>query len=257
VPEATAVRVEVHDGLATVVLDRPRRKNALDLADWDALCAAFDAIAEDPLVRVVVVRGAGGDFSAGADLSGTWFDDVGAEAAMARIARAAEAIVRLPKPTIARVDGVAYGAGLNLALACDLTVVAEDARLCQVFVRRGLVVDFGGSWLVSRLVGLAQAKRLTLLAPELSGREAAEMGLVAKSVPTDALDGVVERWVAELRVASRRAVALTKRLVLEGSTSTFEAALEAEGRAQAEALAGPDAHEALAAFLEHRPPRFA
>lgn len=251
------MRAEVDGGIATVVLDRPGRKNALDLGDWDALRVACEALAEDPRVRVVVVRGAGGDFSAGADLSAPWLADVPAPVAMARIGRAALALWRLPKPTIARVEGVAYGAGLNLALACDLVVAAEDARLCEVFVRRGLAVDFGGSWLLPHLVGVARAKRLALLAPELSGREAVELGLVAEAVPADELDGVVEAWVAELRRASGRALELTKRLLLEGSTSTFEAALEAEGRAQADLIGGPDAREALSAFLEHRPPRFA
>jgi len=256
VQESSAVRAEVAGAIGTVVLDRPGRKNALGLADWDALREICESLGRDPAVRVVVVKGAGGDFSAGADLSAPWPAEVPASEAMRRIAQAALSLWHLPKPTIARVEGVAYGAGLNLALACDLAVVAVDARLSEVFVRRGLAVDFGGSWLLPRLVGMAKAKRLALLGSEVRGRDAAEMGLVTEAVPASELDLVVERWVGELSGTSRLALALTKQLLQDGATATFQAALDAECRAQVEAIGGPDANEALSAFLEHRPPRF-
>ena len=149
--------------VATVTLNRPERKNALDEPTWAALHDAVREVGHDPAVRVLVITGAGGAFCAGADLSG---DNAGRHPLerMRRIGEIALSLHELAKPTIAKVHGVAVGAGWNLALGCDLVVASPEARFSQIFARRGLSLDFGGSWLLPKLVGMQQAKRLALLA---------------------------------------------------------------------------------------------
>src|SRR4051812_36855163 len=151
------------DAVLTLTLNRPRRKNALNGELWTALGEALTAAANDPDVRVVVLTGAGDAFCAGADLSG----GVTTGHPLARMRGVNEVALllhELPVPTIAKVTGVAVGAGWNLALGCDLVVATPESRFSQIFAKRALSLDFGGSWLLPKLAGLQQAKRLRLLA---------------------------------------------------------------------------------------------
>lgn len=231
----------------TVTLNRPHRKNAIDLPMWDGLSDAFREAERDDDVRVVVVTGAGGDFCAGADLSTDLKDHPLTR--MHRINDAALALNEISKPTIAKVDGVAVGAGWNLALGCDLVVATERARFSQIFARRGLSLDFGGSWLLPRLVGLQQAKRLVLRAEMIGAAEAHDLGLVTWIKPAAELDSFVDELTAELVAAPPVALALSKRLLEEGANRTLREALEGEARAQTVNFATEDAPAAFEAFL--------
>lgn len=149
-----------------LTIDRPDRKNAIPFDGWSDLSAEFEAF-EGSGQRVLVVTGAGGEFCAGADLDPSRIDRMQSvedrHARMKVVAAAALALHRLTKPTIAAVDGVAVGAGLNLALGCDVVVATNRARFSEIFVKRGLTVDFGGSWLLPRIVGLQRAKEMALI----------------------------------------------------------------------------------------------
>lgn len=245
-------------GVLTLTLNRPRRKNAITRELWRALADAFAQIAQSGTIRVVVLTGADGNFCSGADISdaeGTdEFPDPGEEM------RAINAVVRqlheLPVPTIAKVRGVAAGAGWNLALGCDLVVAAEDARFCQIFTRRALSPDCGGSWLLPRLIGLQQAKRLTLLADTIGAAEAHSLGLVTWVRSQESIDAFAAQVAARLAAGPPRALALTKELMNEGADRTLPEALEGEVRAQTANLSGSDVLEAFAAFAQKRDPVF-
>jgi 2-(1,2-epoxy-1,2-dihydrophenyl)acetyl-CoA isomerase len=243
-------------GLVTVTLNRPEVLNAINTDMWRDLAGIFTEVADNDEDRVMVVTGAGGAFSSGADL--------GAAAAATRhplnrmrgVGDAALALSRIPKPTIARVDGVAVGAGLNLALGCDLVVASDRSRFSEIFARRGLSVDFGGSWILPRLVGLHKAKELVLLAGMLSAGEAAEAGLINRVVAVSDLDTVVGEWVATLMAGPPLALSLSKNLLNRSFEMSMEQAVEAEAQAQAVNLASADVQEARAAFVEKRTPTF-
>ncbi len=242
------------DGIATVTLANARRKNAATPAMWDQLTDIFRAIARDEQVRVVVVTGEGSDFCSGADLAegptGHWL------AQMRRVNEAALALHALPQPSIARVDGVAVGAGCNLALGCDLVVASDRARFSEIFAKRGLSLDFGGSWLLPRRVGLHKAKELALLTPILSAAEAEAIGLVNRVVPGAELDGFVADWAAQLAAGPPIALAQSKALLDRSSTSTLAEALEAEAAAQVVNFGTADTAEAIGAFLQKRTPTY-
>lgn len=250
------ILVERAGGVVTATLNRPEVLNAATWETWDELAELCRDVARSPDDRVLVVTGAGKAFCSGADLAG--FADGGTSrlAAMRRVADAAAALVGLEKPTIAKVNGVAAGAGANLALCCDLVVAADTARFCEIFARRGLSVDFGGSWLLPRLVGLQQAKRLVLLAEMLSAAEALELGLVTRVVPAAELDAAVDEWVGRLLAGPPLALSLSKALLNDSFAVSIHQALEAEGVAQCHNLASADAREALAAWRERREPHF-
>jgi 2-(1,2-epoxy-1,2-dihydrophenyl)acetyl-CoA isomerase len=163
---------------------------------------------------------------------------------------------RFPKPTIAKVGGVAAGAGMSLAIGCDLVVASESARFSQIFSKRGLSVDFGASWLLPRLIGLHRAKELAFFADILSSAEAAEFGLVNRVVPDDELDAFVDGWARRLAEGPPIALSLTKGMLNNSLMVSMEQALEDEARSQAVNFASKDTREALNAFAEKRSPIF-
>ena len=171
------LRVERADGVVTVTLDRPHRKNAVTGDGWADLLEVLRSVrpGED---RVLVLTGAGEDFCAGADLASTPGQTTHPLHPMRTVGDTCLTLHRLPVPTVARVDGVAVGAGMNLALACDLVVASDRARFSQIFLKRGLSLDFGGSWLLPRLIGLHRAKELALLGTIVDGARAEQLGLV-------------------------------------------------------------------------------
>ena len=192
------LRLERADGIATVTLDRPDRKNAINDVMWVELWATFEEVARSSDDRVLVVTGAGGAFCSGQDLGGVTTAGDHGLVRMRRVGDVALALHRVSKPTIAKVDGIAAGAGCNLALGCDLIVASEDARFSEIFSRRGLSIDFGGSWVLPRLVGLHKAKELAFFAEILSAKEAADVGLVNRVVPSAELDEFVDGWARQL-----------------------------------------------------------
>jgi 2-(1,2-epoxy-1,2-dihydrophenyl)acetyl-CoA isomerase len=251
-----SLRVDRSGGVVTITLDRPARKNAINGAMWNELSAVVGEIARSSADRVVVITGAGGEFCSGADLAEPSATEEHPLSSLRRVGDLCLAIARLPQPTIAKVRGVAVGAGLNLALVCDLVVAAEGARFSEIFAKRGLSLDFGGSWILPRLVGMHRAKELALLARIIDAHEASEIGLVNRVLPDAELDAFVDAWVAELVAGPPIALALTKRMLNNSFNVTLEEALDDEGVSQTVNLGTADNREAVAAFLAKRAPRF-
>ncbi len=162
----------------------------------------------------------------------------------------------MTKPTIAKVDGVAVGAGLSLALGCDLVVCSDRARLSMIFSRRGLALDNGASWLLPRLVGLARAKEIALFGGMWSGEEAAAIGLVNRALPLDELDAFVADWAATLAAGPPLALSMTKTMLNASSMASMEQAVEDEARCQALNFSTKDTAEAMAAYSEKREPSY-
>jgi 2-(1,2-epoxy-1,2-dihydrophenyl)acetyl-CoA isomerase len=249
------LQVERADGVVTVTLDRPARKNAMSPEMFLELRQTFRDISASPDDRVVVITGAGGEFCSGADLSGGGAPGNGLHW-MRQVGEACAAFHDLPQPVIAKVVGVAAGAGANLALGADLIVAADNARFSEIFARCGLSIDFGGSYVLPRLVGLHKAKELALFADILSATEAAELGIVNRVVPLGEIDAFVDEWARRLASGPPLALSLTKKLLNAGATSSLAQALEAEGVAQNVNFASRDTAEAMLAFLEKREPTF-
>ncbi|MHB8669758.1 MAG: enoyl-CoA hydratase/isomerase family protein [Acidimicrobiales bacterium] len=249
--------VERRDGVVTLTMNRPERKNAVTAEMTEELIATLREVQERPEDRVLVLTGAAGEFCSGADLS-----DVGESMGrsplfyMRRISELALTLHRLPKPTIARVAGVAAGMGANLALGCDLILAGEGARFSEIFARRGLSVDCGGSWLLPRLVGLHRAKELAFFAEVIPASDAEGLGLVNRVVPDDQLDAVVDQWATRLAAGPPLALSMTKTLLNNSLTTSLDQALEDEARCQAVNFSTADVAEAMRAFVEKRDPHF-
>lgn len=248
--------VERSDGVVTVTMNRPEKKNAANMTMWRELQATFREIADRSDDRVVVLTGAGGAFCSGADLGDPATLELHHLPRMRLIDSVAVALHRLPQPTIAKVGGVAAGAGCNMAFGCDLIVASDDARFSEIFSQRGLSVDFGGSWLLPRLIGLHRAKELVFFADILSASEAAGFGLVNRVVPADELDDFVQGWATRLAAGPPLALSMSKAMLNNSIAPSIEHALEVEGQAQSVNFGTQDAGEAMRAFIEKRPPTF-
>ena len=242
------------DGVRTLTLNRPDRKNAINGQLWMELADALRAAARDRDLRALVITGAGGAFCSGADISTP--EDIHPKDKMRRLTEVALALHELTVPTIAKVAGVAVGAGWNLALGCDFVVATPESRFCQIFSKRGLSVDLGGSWLLPKLVGLQQAKRLVLLAETIDADEALSMGLVTWVKPADEIDAFVSDLAGRLAEGPPVALAQSKGLLNDGADATLRQALVNEARAQPGNFATADSIEAYAAFAEKRDPAF-
>ena len=252
------LRYEVADAVATITLDRPEALNALTVAAKVELREAFEVVAADPSVRAVILTGSGRAFCSGQDLKERLDPDAAPLDVELRerynpVIRAMRA---LDRPIVGAINGVAAGAGASLAFACDLRIAAESASFLLTFGRVGLVPDSGATWLLPRLVGRAKAAEMALLGQPLSAADAERFGLVMTVVAADLLMDEARAVAGRLAGLAPRAVALTKRALDAGSTSTFEDALELEALFQGEAGSMADHAEGIAAFLEKRPPRF-
>jgi len=242
------------DGVRTLTLNRPERKNALDPRLWMELADALRRLKRDRGVRALVLTGAGGAFCSGADIATG--EDVHPRYKLDRLTDVALALHELAVPTVAKVTGIAVGAGWNLALGCDLVVATPESRFCQIFSKRGLSVDLGGSWLLPKLVGLQQAKRLVLLADMVDADEAHRLGLVTWVKPADEIDAFVDDLAARLASGPPYALAQSKALLNDGANGTLRDALANEARAQPGNFATTDAAEAYAAFAAKRDAEF-
>jgi 2-(1,2-epoxy-1,2-dihydrophenyl)acetyl-CoA isomerase len=220
------------------------------------LLDTFRAIAAEPADRVLVLTGDGGAFCSGADLTGGDGREVHSLVSMRTIGAVALALYTMPKPTIAKVRGVAAGAGCNMALACDLVVASEEARFTQIFVKRGLVVDFGGSWLLPRLIGMQRAKELAFFGDFVSAVDARDLGLVNRVLPESDIDAFVDEWAERLAAGPPLTLSMTKSLLSHSFETSIEQALEDEARSQALCIGTDDTREAIRAFIEKRPPVF-
>ena len=254
-PYETLIVDEV-DRVVTITMNRPRRKNAANSVMWEELSDVVQALHSADEVRAVILTGAGGDFCSGADVSGEETRSRHMLHSMRHIGDLCLSLQRLAQPTVAKVRGVAAGAGLNMALACDMVIAAEGARFSEIFARRGLVVDFGGSWLLPRLVGMHRAKELVLLADIIDAAEADRIGLVNRVVPEAELDAVVASIAARLAAGPPIALAMSKRLLNNSFDVTLEQALDDEGLAQTVTFSTEDVAEAMGAFIDKRDPVF-
>ena len=257
-----SIRIESAGAVTTVTIDRPRRKNACTPAMFAGLRHRFRDIAESS-ARAVVFTGAGGDFCAGADVGPA--DDAEAAADQPRrhrmdhmrdIADTVMAIHDCPRPVIAKVDGVAVGAGFGMALAADMLWCSDRARFSLIFVRRGLSLDFGTSWLLPKRIGLHEAKRLAFTGEIIDAQRAKELGIVNEIVPAADLDEAVDEAAARIASGPPIALATSKRYLNNASHISLFQALEAEALGQGVNFASRDTKEALAAFVEKRDPVF-
>ena len=240
----------------TLTLDRPDQLNALTDELSDALASELEAAATDDDLRVVVIRGAGRAFCAGADIAGADAPMQLDVRALDRANRIVRAITRLDKPVLAAVHGAAAGVGCSIALACDLAVASEAATFLLAFARIGLMPDGGSSASVAASIGRARAMRTALLAEPLSGREAHDAGLVSHLADADGFESVVADVVARLAAGAPLAQASTKRAVNAVTFAGLDDALERERTGQTMLLRTRDAAEGMRAFAERRAPDF-
>jgi 2-(1,2-epoxy-1,2-dihydrophenyl)acetyl-CoA isomerase len=247
-------------GIVRLTLNRPDKLNAFTRAMHAELRQALTAAGADPDCRVVVLTGAGRAFSAGQDLADTGLVDGGTLDAGKTLEEAynplIELITTLEKPVIAAVNGIAAGAGANIAFACDLVYAARSASFLQAFARIGLIPDAGGTWVLPRLVGPMRARGLAMLAEPLPAEKAEAWGLIWKCVDDDKLEAEVAAAAAKLAGAATYGLALTKRALAASSTNTLAQQLDLERDLQRLAGASPDCAEGIAAFLEKRPAKF-
>ena len=240
-----------------LTIANPGHRNAIPTGQWGRLAeliAEFEASEE----RVLVVTGAGEDFCSGADVGSDFIPGSLADgyAMLEQVGAAALALYRCTKPTLAAVDGVAAGAGLNLALGCDVAIASDRARFSEIFVRRGLTLDFGGTWLLPRRIGLARAKELSLTGRVVDAVEAERIGLVGRVVPSADLAEAARTTAVELAAGAPLAQRFVKAGLDRSSEMTFEQALAFEQTAQALLLTSEDFIEGVVSFVEKRPPEF-
>jgi len=252
-----AIQLTRQAGIATITLNRPNVKNALTPDLFKELGRCFDEVAANPDDRVMVLTGCGEAFCAGADLSGGSEQTQRiTEGPLARRQFARETLLpalklhQLPKPTIAAVNGVAAGGGCNLALGCDVAFAGQSARFAQIFVNRGLAVDYGGTWLLPRLIGLQRAKDLAFRGDLIDSQEALSLGLVLEVVADDQLMKRVNEYARTLAAKPPIALSLIKTGMNRLMDASFETALEFEADAQATCLGSNDFREAMIAWLK-------
>jgi 2-(1,2-epoxy-1,2-dihydrophenyl)acetyl-CoA isomerase len=256
------VAIESGGGVLRITLERPSRRNSLDVAAVRRIVAALEAAATDDALRVVLLTGRGGDFCSGAD----W---VAANAAGARprtgslqrrvplqAHRLVELLMEIQLPVVCAVRGWAAGLGFQLALAADFTIAAESACFWEPFVERGFSADGGATWLLPRLVGVARAKELLLLGRKLSGAEAASWGVIHRAVPDGELESAAAALVEQLGSGPTVALGLVKRCIHRGLETGLARAMENEAFALELSSRTADFKEGLLAFKERRPARF-
>jgi 2-(1,2-epoxy-1,2-dihydrophenyl)acetyl-CoA isomerase len=251
------ILVETFPGYRLITLNRPERLNALTVEMADALSTALDAAAADKSCRALLLTGAGRAFCAGQDLTAV----VGmAPGDIAGLLDHYNPLIKklraLVLPVVCAVNGVAAGAGANLALASDIVLAARGATFVQAFARIGLVPDCGGTWFLPRLVGMARARALAMLAEPLPAATAAEWGMIWQVVEDDRLMAEAHALAARLAGAATHGLALAKRALDAAETNDLDRQLDLERDLQAAASASPDHAEGVRAFLEKRPPSF-
>ncbi|HMQ57835.1 MAG TPA: 2-(1,2-epoxy-1,2-dihydrophenyl)acetyl-CoA isomerase PaaG [Rhizobiaceae bacterium] len=255
------VIVEKTGGYAVITLNRPDKLNAFTVAQHESLRAALQDAGADETCRAVILTGAGRGFCAGQDLGDRDPKMLGDNPDLgATIETYYNPLVRLirsmQKPVICAVNGVAAGAGANIALACDIVIAARSAKFIQAFAKIGLVPDSGGTWQLARLIGEARAMALCLTAEPLPAEKAAEWGLIWKAVDDAALMDEARALAARFASAPTYALALTKQAIQQAAINSLDAQLDLERELQREAGRSDDYKEGVQAFLDKRAPLF-
>ncbi|MEU0384246.1 enoyl-CoA hydratase/isomerase family protein [Streptomyces chartreusis] len=251
----------IGDQVLHITLNRPETLNALTPDQRERVIRLLSDASADPGTRAVVLTGTGRGFCAGADLRGTAATGERTAGDVVRTLRTGAqrliaAVLDCEKPVIAAVNGTAAGLGAHLAFACDLVLAAASARFIEVFVRRGLVADGGGAYLLPRLVGPQRAKELMFFGDALSAADAERLGLVNRVVPDADLDTTARAWAERLACGPTRALALTKQLVNASLDSDRATAFAAEAAAQEINMTTADAQEGVRSFVERRTPEY-
>jgi 2-(1,2-epoxy-1,2-dihydrophenyl)acetyl-CoA isomerase len=251
------IEFKLEGGIARLTLNRPERLNSFTVQMHEEVADALSDLGE---ARVLVLTGAGRGFCAGQDLNDREVApgqavDLG-ESVEKRYNPLVRRLTQLPMPVIARVNGVAAGAGANIALACDIVIAAKSAKFIQSFANIGLIPDSGGTWVLPRLVGQARALGLALTAEALPAERAAEWGLIWKAVEDDALDAEVDALAARFASAPTRGLAAIKRMIRESWGHSLDQELDLQRDAMRELGGSDDYREGVAAFMEKRTPRF-
>jgi len=244
-----------------ITINRPESLNALSYSIVEGLGDRFQKLNFDDDVRAVILTGAGDSFSSGADLGGAGgredsFTTLGMRISAAMYSRAAYSIWWCEKPVIGAINGVAAGGACNLALSCDMLVASETARFIQVFVRRGLVADAGGTFFLPRLIGLARAKELMFTGEALSASKAFELGIVNKVVPPDKLMDEAMELAQRMAAGPTRAIGMMKTMLNRSFESDILTALDREGTMQGIVVSTADVVEGVTAFMQKREPDF-
>jgi enoyl-CoA hydratase/carnithine racemase len=245
------VLLEKNDKICTLVLNRPDKMNAMNNEMLQSLWEAVDQIAADHKTHVVILKGAGDNFSSGADMallsqeisSHEWLQG------MKRVGEIVRKLREMPQPIVCQLRGVAYGAGANLALTGDFVIATETARFCEIFIHVGVILDFGGTYHLPRLVGLAKARELALLGNEIDGKNAASIGLIHKSVSEENLEQEVEAIAANLAQKPLAALALIKKGLNESFNKSLEEVLEWEAAHQSVMFQTPEHKEIVNMFI--------
>lgn len=249
------------EAVEVVTLNRPENKNAFNFAVIKELGDHFQRLTLDDTVRAVILTGTGKSFCTGADLNSP--DNrpdivlpVGMRLTAQWYSRVIESIMNLEKPVIGAINGVAAGAGCNLALACDILIASGTARFIQVFARRGLIADMGGTFFLPRLIGLARAKELMFSADEIDAQRALELGLISQVVPENELMPAAMELAQRLAHGPTRAIGMMKNMLNRSFESDLTSALEREAAMQGIAVSTSDVKEGIISFFEKRPPDF-
>ncbi|NIX75876.1 2-(1,2-epoxy-1,2-dihydrophenyl)acetyl-CoA isomerase PaaG [Microvirga terricola] len=260
-PDSETVISAFENGVLTLTLNRPDKLNSFNEEMHLALRSGFDRAHSDPTVRAVLLTGAGRGFCAGQDLGdrdprkGNEAPDLGQT-----VDRLYNPLVRsirnLEKPVVCAVNGVAAGAGANIALVCDIVLAARSARFIQAFSKIGLIPDSGGTWSLPRILGEPRAKALALLAEPLDAETAAQWGLIWKAVPDEDLQRESKELALRLAAGPTRGFGMTKRAIQAAATQSLDASLDLEKDLQREAGRSADYAEGVTAFLEKRKPEF-
>ena len=259
--EFETILYETQDGVARITLNDPDRLNPITRPMLREIRVALGRIEEDETVRVLVLTGAGRGFCSGQDLTEAVVQTASPAETVAESLDEfyhpmIDALRALRVPTIAAINGIAAGAGANIALHCDLVVAAQSASFVEAFTRIGLVPDCGGTWLLPRLIGEARSRALMLLAEPLSAEEAVAWGLIYRAVPDDSFAAEVEALAARLAKGPTRAYTMIREALNAGASHGLSAQLDVERALQAEAAGSADFREGVAAFSEKRAPRF-
>ena len=257
------------EGIATLTMNRPEARNALTSEMQAALSEALPRLAADPAVRVIVLTGAGGAFCSGGDVKGfaarnqaqaggeaARFDLEGRVHGLRVSMEVSRILAEAPKPTLAVIPGAAAGAGLSLALACDIRVAAAEAKLTTAFSKVGLAGDYGGSYFLTQLVGTAKARELFFTADVISGAEAERLGIVNAAPPAAELAAVADHWARRLAGLPTVAVGYMKRNLNAAAHSTLNEMLDLEAMHMVRTFMTDDHKAAATAFVEKRAPVF-
>ncbi len=249
-----AIRIDTTGGVATLAFSRPEKKNAITAAMYQSLADALHAAGRDDAVRVIVITGDGGCFTAGNDLED--FLRRPPQGNDSPVAQFMHALAGTAKPVIAAVPGLAIGIGTTLLLHCDLVYAADGAKFAMPFAQLGLCPEFASSVLLPRLAGYPRAAEMLLLGEAFDAQEAQRIGLLNRVLPAAELMPFVEARAAKLAALPAQSLRLTKQLMKADGASSVDAAMASEMRHFLQLLDGPDAKEAFAAFLEKRKPQF-